>query len=226
MKIKKLKKIGECHTLDVEVDSTSTYQLENGIVSHNTSGLLLGTSSGIHAWHNDYYIRRIRVGKSEPLYHYIKQDLPDLVEDCVFKPHLESVLSIPQKAPEGAILRSESSIATLNRVKKFNKEWIGSGHREGINQHNVSCTISVRNRDWDRVKEWMWKNRDSWTGITILPYNDHNYPQAPYEDCTEDIYNSMMEKIKDIDLKKVIENEDNTNLTDQAACSGAGCEIF
>ena len=109
-----------------------------------TTSLTLGTSSGIHAWHNDYYIRRIRVGKNESIYNYLNQNHPELVEDEYFRPHDTAVISIPQKSPDGAILRTESPFQLLERVKKVPKECIKTGHRPGNNTHNVSATVSLR----------------------------------------------------------------------------------
>ena len=190
-----------------------------------TSSLTVGSSSGIHAWHNDYYIRRIRVGKNESLYHYMINNFPDLIEDCVFKPHLEAVMSFPQKAPENAILRTESAMHLLERVKKFNQEWVHGGYREGANHHNVSCTISIKDEDWGSVGEWMWNNRKYYTGISVLPFSDHTYQQAPFENCTKEQYEQMISQLHSIDITQIIEEQDNTSLTEQVACSGAGCEI-
>ena len=83
-----------------------------------TTSLVLGTSSGIHAWHNDYYVRRMRVGKNEAIYKYLSKSHPELIEDEFFRPHDTAVISIPQKAPEGAIMRDESPFALLERIKK------------------------------------------------------------------------------------------------------------
>ena len=107
-----------------------------------TTSLALGTSSGIHAWHNDYYVRRIRVGKNESIYNYLVNNHPELIEDEYFRPHDTAVISIPQKAPEGSILRTESPFDLLNRVKKIATEWVKPGHRKGSNTHNVSATVS------------------------------------------------------------------------------------
>jgi ribonucleoside-triphosphate reductase (thioredoxin) len=109
-----------------------------------TTSLTLGTSSGIHAWHNDYYIRRVRVGKNEAIYQYLAMYHPELVEDEYFRPHDTAVISVPQKAPEGAILRTESPFQLLDRVKKITQEWVRPGHRTGSNSHNVSATISLK----------------------------------------------------------------------------------
>ena len=103
-----------------------------------TTSLVLGTSSGIHAWHNDYYIRRIRVGKNEAIYTYLYVNHPELVEDDFFKPTIQAVISVPQKAPAGSILRTEDVIDMLERVKKFNTQWVKKGHRKGANTNIVS----------------------------------------------------------------------------------------
>tara|TARA_R110000751_G_scaffold205798_2_gene309963 strand:- start:19380 stop:21296 length:1917 start_codon:yes stop_codon:yes gene_type:complete len=190
-----------------------------------TTSLVLGSSSGIHAWHNDFYVRRMRVGKNEPLYAYMKGKVPDLIEDCVHKPHLEAVMSFPQKAPKGAMLRTESYKDLLERVRRFNQEWIGNGHNEGDNTHNVSCTISLKDDEWEECGEWMWDNRAEYTGISVLPYNGGTYQQAPFTDCTEVEYLQMYKQLAKIDLTEVVEGEDNTEAKDNLACSGGSCEI-
>jgi ribonucleoside-diphosphate reductase alpha chain len=190
-----------------------------------TSSLVLGTSSGIHAWHNDYYIRRIRVGKNESIYSYLNNNHPELVEDEIFRPHDTAVISIPQKSPKGSILRYESPFELLERVKKISQEWIKFGHRGGQNTHNVSATISLKEDDWELAGEWMWENRKFYNGLSVLPYNGGTYQQAPFEDCTEEIYNKMMSSLKNVDLTKVVETQDNTNLTGEIACGANGCEI-
>ena len=190
-----------------------------------TTSLVLGAASGIHAWHNDYYIRRMRVGKNEALYRYMIENLPALVEDCHFKPHIEAVMSFPQKAPEGSILRTESYRDLLNRVKRYNTEWVYEGHSDGVNTHNVSCTISLKSKEWEKCGVWMWDNRTNYNGISVLPYDGGTYIQAPFTDCTKEEFEAMLPLMHSIDLTKVTEIDDNTNLTDQAACSGNSCEI-
>jgi ribonucleoside-triphosphate reductase len=191
-----------------------------------TSSLVLGTSSGIHAWHNDYYIRRIRVGKNEAIYTYLSINHPELVEDEIFRPHDTAVISIPQKSPEGSILRYESPFELLDRVKKVSQEWIKYGHRGGQNTHNVSATISLKEEDWELAGEWMWENRKHYNGLSVLPYNGGTYQQAPFEDCDEETYNTMMNSLTSVDLTKVIELQDNTNLSGEVACAGGACEII
>jgi ribonucleoside-diphosphate reductase alpha chain len=190
-----------------------------------TTSLTLGTSSGIHAWHNDYYIRRVRVGKNEAIYTYLAENHPELVEDEYFRPHDTAVIGIPQKAPEGSILRTESPIQLLERVKKVHSEWIKPGHRSGSNTHNVSATISIREHEWPAVGEWMWSNRDYYNGLSVLNYDGGSYIQAPFEDCTKEKYNELMESLKDVDLSKIVELDDDTNLMESIACSGGACEI-
>jgi ribonucleoside-diphosphate reductase alpha chain len=228
-----------------------------------TSSLVLGTASGIHAWHNDYYVRRIRVGKNESIYTYLSIYHPELVEDEYFKPKEQAVISLPVKAPEGSIYRFESPMNLLERVSTFNKNWVGTGHRDGQNTHNVSVTVSIKKEteklskldengkvlvdsnnnaikedrrdekgnlvykinEWPMVGKWMWENRESFNGISVLPYDGGSYIQAPFTDCTKKTYDDMMEALRDIDLTKVIEVNDNTNLSGEVACGANGCEI-
>jgi ribonucleoside-diphosphate reductase alpha chain len=190
-----------------------------------TTSLTLGTSSGIHAWHNDYYLRRIRVGKNEAIYQYLAMYHPELVEDEFFRPHDTAVISVPQKSPEGAILRTESPFQLLDRVKKITQEWVRPGHRTGSNTHNVSATISLKNEDWELAGEWMWENRDFYNGLSVLPHDGGSYIQAPFEDCTKEEYERLFAKLHTIDLSKVVELQDNTDLSGELACAGGACEI-
>ena len=190
-----------------------------------TTSLTLGTSSGIHAWHNDYYVRRIRVGKNESIYQYLAMYHPELVEDEYFRPHDTAVISVPQKAPEGAILRTESPFQLLDRVKKITQEWVKPGHRTGSNSHNVSATISLKTEDWELAGEWMWNNRDFYNGLSVLPHDGGSYIQAPFEDCTKEEYKRLFDKLQSIDLSKVVELQDNTDLSGELACVGGACEI-
>ena len=190
-----------------------------------TTSLTLGTSSGVHAWHNDYYIRRIRVGKNEAIYNYLAIHHPELIEDEFFRPHDTAVIGVPQSAPDGAIMRTESPLETLERVKRVATEWVRPGHRRGNNTHNVSCTISIREHEWDTVGRWMWDNRDHYNGISVLPYNGGTYQQAPFEDCSKDDYERLYASLESVDLTKVIELDDNTDLSGEAACAGGACEI-
>ena len=190
-----------------------------------TTSLTLGTSSGIHAWHNDYYIRRIRVGKNESMYPYLAINHPELVKDEYFRPHDTAVIEIPQKAPEGAILRTESVFDLLNRIKKVSQEWIKPGNTKGMNSHNVSATVSIKEDEWELVGDWMWKNREHYNGLSVLPYDGGSYIQAPFEDCTEETYNKMVQSLAKVDLTQINELTDETDLKGELACAGGSCEI-
>ena len=190
-----------------------------------TSSLVLGTSSGIHAWHNDFYIRRIRVGKNEGIYQYLADNHPEIVEDEFFKPKQQAVISVPQKAPVGAITRQETALDLLARTSKVWKEWVKAGHRKGENKNNVSVTVTIKPDEWVGVGEWMWDNRENFTALSVLPYSDHSYMQAPFEDIDETQYKEMVGHLHKIDLTKVVEVEDNTDLAGEVACGGGGCEV-
>jgi ribonucleoside-triphosphate reductase (thioredoxin) len=190
-----------------------------------TTSLTLGTSSGIHAWHNDYYVRRIRVGKNESIYKYLVENHPLLVEDEYFRPHDTAVISIPQKAPAGSILRTESPFQLLERIKKVAQEWVTPGHRKGSNTHNVSATVSLKAEEWEDAGEWMWNNREHYNGLSVLPYDGGTYTQAPFEDIDEGTYINKLQHLTDINLENVIETEDNTDLSGELACAGGACEI-
>ena len=177
-----------------------------------TSSLVLGTSSGIHAWHNDFYIRRIRVGKNESIYNYLIENHPEILEDEFFKPNQQAVISIPQRAPEGAVTRQETALDLLKRVSKVWKEWVKPGHRSGANKNNVSVTVTIKPGEWEGVGEWMWENRENFTALSVLPFADHTYMQAPFEDITEEEYKELVSHLHSIDLRKVIEVQDETNL--------------
>lgn len=190
-----------------------------------TSSLVLGCSSGIHAWHDDYYIRRIRVGKNESIYTYLSLYHPELLEDDIFKPQQQAIISVPQAAPEGAKTRSESTLDLLERVKRFNVEWVRPGHRKGENYNNVSCTINIKAGEWNEVGEWMWENRNSYSAMSCLPEDLGSYKQAPYETITKQQFVEMSKNLHNVDLKNVVEISDETNLVDQAACAGGACEV-
>lgn len=191
-----------------------------------TTSLVLGCSSGIHAWHNDFYIRRMRAGKDEELAQYMMKVAPALVEQDVMVPH-QVVLSFPQKAPEGACVRTESMYDLLERVKAVSLDWVATGHETGSNRHNVSCTISVKEDEWAGLTQWMWENQDHYNGISVLPYyGAEAYPQLPFEDCTEEVYNSLLPHLNAIDIDQVFEeNGKAINLTAELACAGGFCEI-
>ena len=211
-----------------------------------TTSLVLGTASGIHAWHNDYYLRTMRFNKNEDIAMYLMENHPELCEDDVLRPTDTVCVRIPVKAPEGSIFRTETAIQTLNRVKKFSTEWIRAGHNTGDNTHNVSATVSIDStrlyesnvpeawtdnsksvliNEWEAVGNWMWENREFYNGLSVLPFWGHTYQQAPFEDITEEEYNSRIVKLKELDLTKVTEQDDQVNFNESVACGGGACEI-
>jgi len=213
-----------------------------------TTSCVLGTASGIHAWHNPYYLRTMRFGKSEDVAAYMMVNHPEMCEDDVLRPTDTLCVRIPIKAPEGSIFRTETAIDTLERVKKFATEWVLPGHVNGDNTHNVSATISIdKDRkystcitpdqppkytlfkdgldEWFTVGLWMWENRKFYNGLSVLPYSDHTYIQPPFEDITEEEYNQRISTLHSIDLTKVTEIDDNVEFGQTAACAGGACAI-
>lgn len=189
-----------------------------------TTSLVLGSSSGIHGWHDNWFLRTIRFNMNEDIAMYMSVNHPELCEVDKLR-HDVLCVRVPMKAPEGAILRTESPIELLERVKKFSQEWIKPGHREGINTHNVSATISIKSDEWEKVGNWMWDNRQHYNGLSVLPYDGGTYVQTPFESCTEQEYNARIKTLVDVDLTKVHEIDDNTAFTQDTACAGGKCEI-
>lgn len=189
-----------------------------------TSSLVLGTSSGIHAWHNDYYLRRIRIGKNEALYTYLMIHHPELLEEDMLNSK-QAIIRIPQKAPEGSILRTEDVMQLLERIKKFNEWWVRKGFRRGSNANNVSATVSIEESDWDRVGAWMWENKASYNGLSVLPFDSGNYKQAPFEDITKEEFLELEKSLKSLDLRDVVETDDHTDHKAEAACAGGECQV-
>jgi ribonucleoside-triphosphate reductase len=189
-----------------------------------TSSLVLGTSSGIHAWHAQFYLRRIRIGKNESLYGYLSDSHPELLEDDLLN-NKQGIICIPQKAPQGSILRTEHVTDLLERVKKFNTEWVRNKSWVKSNHNNVSATVSIAECDWEKVGEWMWNNKASYNGLSVLPFDNGNYKQAPFEDITEERFYELEKSLSDLDLSRVLEPDDSTDLQAEAACAGGACVI-
>lgn len=190
-----------------------------------TASCILGSSSGIHARHSEYYIRRIRMNKDDALAVYLKHIVPELVEDDVTSSN-GVVVSIPQESPKNSIIRgNETAISLFSRTMDYNKYWVAPGHDYGKNKHNVSVTISLKDNEWDDIKLLMWNHRNEYSGISLLPYDGGSYTQAPFEECTKEKYEEMNTLVKEIDLRNVKEESDNTNRVEILACSGGNCEI-
>lgn len=195
------------------------------IKPEGTMSAVVGSSSGIHARHDEYYIRTIRIDEDSALASYLKSVIPELIETDIYAAN-SLVVSIPQESPKGSIIRSdETALSLLDRALFYRKNWIEPSHRYGLNKHNVSVTISVKENEWDSLRESMWENRNSYSGISLLPYDTGTYQQAPFQSCTKEKYEEMSLLVKDIDLKMVREEQDNTNRMEILACSGGLCEL-
>ena len=190
-----------------------------------TVSLVLGCSSGIHAWHAPYYIRTLRVLKNESIYEYLIKNNPELIYDDYYSPHDKAVITVPQKAPEGAIMRSESELDLLERVKYVYLNWVKPGHRKGQNTHNVSVTVNIKKGNWDIVGKWMWENRDYYAAISTFPYDEHQYKQPPFAEIEESIFNQIYAQLKQVDLSQIIE-KDEVDFGQVIACAGNACEVI
>lgn len=190
-----------------------------------TTSCVLGTSSGIHAWYAPYYLRTLRFGKDESIAQYLMTNHPELCEDDILRPKDTVCVRFPIKAPEGSIFRTESPLDTLSRVKMFSEEWVKTGHLDGINSHNVSTTISLKEDEWGEVGRWMWENKKVYNGISVLDYDGGSYKQAPFEEISEDEYLSRIRSIRTLDLTNVREDEDNVQFGQVSACAGGQCEV-
>ena len=113
----------------------------------------------------------------------------------------------------------------LERIKKVATEWVKPGHKTGSNSHNVAATVSLRENEQEEAGEWMWKNRDHYNGLSVLPYDGGTYVQAPFEDVTKQTYNDMTKTLHNVNLSEVVELEDITDLSGELACAGGNCEV-
>lgn len=190
-----------------------------------TTSCVLGSSSGIHAWFADYYLRTIRFSKAEDVASYLIVNHPELCEDDILRPHDTLCVRIPIKAPEGSIFRDENALDMLDRIQKFSIEWVKKGHQSGDNTNNVSATVSLRDDDWTSVGEWMWENQNDYNGLSVLPFDGGSYKQAPFEQISKEEYKQRFGSLSNIDLSKVIELDDNVNFGAIAACAGNQCEL-
>lgn len=190
-----------------------------------TASCILGSSSGIHARHAEYYVRRIRMNKDDALATYLKSVIPALVEDDVMSAS-GIVVSIPQESPKNSITRhQEDALGLFGRALDYNTYWVKPGHTHGDNSHNVSVTLSVKDNEWEPLREQMWATRELYTGVALLPFDNSSYQQMPFSDCTKEEFDDMNKLVGEIDLRKVLEDKDNTERIDQLACAGGVCVV-
>jgi len=184
-----------------------------------TVSQLVNSSSGIHARHSPYYIRTVRGDNKDPLTQFMKdQKIPN--QPDVMKPDQTTVFSFPMKAPDGAIVTADmSAIEQLEMWLAYQRSWC---------EHKPSVTINVKNDEWFEVGAFVYKHFDEMSGVSFLPFNEHTYQQAPYQDCSKTDYKTLLSCMpKAIDWTKLseYEKEDNTAGSQTLACSGDSCEI-
>lgn len=184
-----------------------------------TVSQLTDAASGIHARHGPYYIRTVRGDKKDPLTQFMI-DMGVPYEDCVMKPDSTVVFSFPQKAPDGAITRNQqTALSQLEAWLTYQRHWC---------EHKPSITVTVKEPEWMDVGAWVWEHFDEVSGISFLPFSDHSYRQAPYQDCTEEEYTKALAKMpKEIDWSRLSEYEkvDSTTGSQELSCVSGVCEI-
>ena len=186
-----------------------------------TVSQLVDSASGIHARHNDYYIRTVRADNKDPLCKFMKDaEFPN--EPDVMKPQHTTVFSFPMKSPEGCVMRNDmTAIEQMELWLAYQTHWC---------EHKPSVTISVKEDEWPEVGSWVYNHFDRISGISFLPFSEHTYRQAPYQDCTEEEYLNALDAMpKNVDWSKLadFEKEDFTVGSQELACSSSsgGCEV-
>jgi ribonucleoside-triphosphate reductase (thioredoxin) len=200
--------------LGIPVSAAITCVKPSGTVSQ-----LVDSASGIHARHSPYYVRTVRADKKDPLAIMMK-DMGFPVEDDVTKPQHTYVFSFPQKSPDHAVFRKDmSAIEQLELWLVYQRHWC---------EHKPSITVSVKEEEWPEVGAWVYNHFDEMSGVSFLPFSDHVYKQAPYQDCTKEEYEALLAKMpKDVDWSKLAtyERQDATTGSQELACVAGGCEI-
>lgn len=200
--------------IGIETSAAITCVKPSGTVSQ-----LVDSSSGIHARHSEFYIRTVRADKKDPLTQFmISVGFPH--EDCVMRPDTTTIFSFPQRSPHNSVTRNDmTALQHLEIWKNYQMNWC---------EHNPSVTITVREEEWPSVGAYVYDNFDQMSGVSFLPHSEHTYKQAPYQDCSEEEYLALLDKMpKNVDWTglKEFEKEDNTVSSQTLACSGGSCEI-
>ncbi len=184
-----------------------------------TVSQLVNAASGIHARHSEYYIRTVRGDKKDPLAQFmVSAGFPH--EECVMKPEHQWVFSFPVKSPDNAVLRNDmSAIEQLELWLDYQRHWC---------EHKPSVTVSVKEHEWFEVGSWVWNHFDEVSGVSFLPSSDHTYRQAPYQECSIEEYEELLQQIpKDINWAGLerFEKEDNTKGAQTYSCTAGSCEV-
>ena len=217
MKIKKITKLPTPQiTVDIEVANTHSYQLDNGWVVHNTVSQLVDSASGIHPRYSQYYIRRVRADKKDPLADFMISKGYKAEEDFYAKSNW--VFSFPMKAPEGAMLTKDvTAIKQLELWQIYQNHWC---------EHKPSITVFVGEDEWLEVGAWVYKNMATLSGVSFLPRDTGSYRQAPYEEIDEAKYNELVAQSQvDIDWTQFKEENDTTTGSQNLACVAGVCEL-
>jgi len=189
-----------------------------------TTSTVLGTTSGIHAAHASHYVRRIRIGKDDPL----AITLPKLIpEECIERSDWEPnnvIVKLPVSM-QGLTRYDETAVELGNRALAVRNSWIKNSHRDGQNYHNVSLTINYKETEREELKQWMWDNREYYGGISLLPFSDATYANAPFEDCTREEFEVLENKLPQLDLSVVAYEQKDDGRAESAACEGGLCEL-
>jgi len=206
--------VEEASNIGINPSAAITCVKPSGTVSQ-----LVGVSSGMHPWHSDYYIRTVRGDKKDPLTQFLKDSgIP--AEDDFMKPNDTTVFSFPIKAPKNAIKRNDlTAIEHLNIWLTYQRHWC---------EHKPSITVSIREDEWMEVGAWVYKHFDELSGVSFLPYSEHTYVQAPYQDATKEEYEEFVKKMpKHIAWENLslYETEDNTTGSQSLACTSGECEL-
>ena len=201
--------------LGVPTSAAITCVKPSGTVSQ-----LVDSASGIHARHNPFYIRTVRADNKDPLCK-LMQEMGFPNEADVTKPEHTTVFSFPMKTPKGAVCRMDmTALEQLELWKTYATSWC---------EHKPSVTISVKEDEWVDVAAWVYENFDSISGISFLPFSEHVYRQAPYQDCTEEEYKEALKTMpKNVDWAELskYESQDYTIASQELACAAGGCEII
>ena len=184
-----------------------------------TVSQLVDSASGIHARHSEYYVRTVRADNKDPITQFMKESgIP--AEPDIGKPHSTTIFSFPTKSPTGAITRTQmTAVEQLDYWLMFQRYWC---------EHKPSITVSVKENEWMAVGAWVYENFDEVSGISFLPFSEHTYKQAPYQDIEEEEYNELIKTMpKSIDWSKLqdFEKEDTTSGSKELACAAGVCEV-
>jgi ribonucleoside-diphosphate reductase alpha chain len=194
------------------------------IKPEGTSSTVFGSSSGVHARYSEYYVRSVQMNRDTSVAHFLQANVPELVRDSFWNKN-DVVLSIPQNAPAGSITwDKETALDLFLRAIKFDENWIAHGHRRGANKNNVSCTLEMRDREWELLRNPIWENRYNYTGISMFP-RFAGAEQSPFQECSKEKYEELLVHVKELDFSKLIEEDDEGKMNEAAACAGGACEI-